>query len=141
LAATATALLATAAGDDVTLSSDAARASYDALPYPGHAFPQSHPGRMAAQATLRGLDPPRVEAARVLELGCGDGGNLIPMAFGLPDATFVGIDLNEAALARGRAHARALNITNVDLRQGDQERPETLGIERYTFDYVVAHGV
>src|SRR3954466_12601487 len=32
----------------MTAASDAARASYDALPYPGHAFPQSHPGRMAA---------------------------------------------------------------------------------------------
>ena len=48
--------------------------TYDALPYPGHPFPQSHPGRMAAQAVLRGLPPPAVETARVLELGCGDGG-------------------------------------------------------------------
>src|SRR5829696_7709443 len=97
------------------MESDAARASYDALPYPGNAFPQSHPGRMAAQATLRGVDPPPVEQARVLELGCGDGGNLVPMAFGLPQATFTGIDLNDQALARGRAHARALNLTNVEL--------------------------
>src|SRR4051794_27924019 len=118
-------------------AADAARASYDALAYPGHAFPQSHPGRMAAQAALRGLTPPPVETARVLELGCGDGGNLIPMAFGLPRATFVGVDLNEQALARGRAHARALNLPNVDLRQGDLERLESEG----AFDYVVAHGV
>jgi SAM-dependent methyltransferase/methyltransferase-like protein len=110
---------------------------YDALPYPGHAFPQSHPGRMAAQATLRGLTPPPVETARVLELGCGDGGNLIPMAFGLPHASFTGIDLNEQALARGRAHARALNLTNVDLRHGDLEHLDLEG----PFDYVIAHGV
>jgi len=111
---------------------------YDALPYPGNAFPQSHPGRMAAQARLRGLDPPPVEEARVLELGCGDGGNLVPMAFGLPGATFVGIDLNEQGLARGRAHARALNLTNIELRQGDLEQ---LQIADERFDYVVAHGV
>jgi SAM-dependent methyltransferase/methyltransferase-like protein len=121
----------------MTSASDAARASYDALPYPGNAFPQSHPGRMAAQATLRGIDPPPVETARVLELGCGDGGNLIPMAFGLPGASFTGIDLNDDALARGRAHARALNLPNVDLRQGDLEQLEIEG----PFDYVVAHGV
>jgi SAM-dependent methyltransferase len=121
------------------VDSERARASYDALPYPGYPFPQSHPGRMAAQATLRGLDPPPVETARVLELGCGDGGNLVPMAFGLPYATFVGIDLNEAGLARGRALAQACGIKNVELRTGDLERldPATLG----AFDYLVAHGV
>src|SRR5687767_6087963 len=111
----------TDAGLSSTSDSDAARASYDALPYPGHAFPQSHPGRMAAQATLRGLHPAPVERARVLELGCGDGSNLIPMAHGLRDAVFTGIDLNEQALARGRAHASALNLSNVELQQGDLE--------------------
>ena len=121
------------------MESDAARASYDALPYPGNAFPQSHPGRMAAQATLRGLQPPRVETARVLELGCGDGGNLVPMAFGLPEATFTGIDLNERAIARGRAHASALNLSNVDLVQGDLEQLEL--DEGDGYDYVIAHGV
>ena len=85
--------------------------TYDALPYPGRAFPQSHPGRMAAQAVLRGVDPPLVEEARVVELGCGDGGNLVPMAFGLPEATFVGVDLNERALARGRAYWRSAAAT------------------------------
>src|SRR4051812_9633972 len=119
-------------------ASDATRASYDALAYPGHAFPQSHPGRMAAQAAMRGLDPPPVEQARVLELGCGDGGNVVPMAFGLPRATFVGIDLNGAALARGRAHAGELSLANVDLREGDLE---TLEWEEEPFDYVLAHGV
>ena len=110
---------------------------YDALPYPGYSFPQSHPARLAAQATLRGLRPPLVETARVLELGSGDGGNVVPMAFGLPDAAFVGVDLNEKALARGRALARALNLTNVDLVQGDLEELTLDG----PFDYVVAHGV
>ena len=111
--------------------------SYDALPYPGYPFPQSHPGRMAAQATLRGLAPPPVETARVLELGCGDGGNLIPMAFGLPDATFTGIDLSESALARGRAHARDLRLRNVELAAGDLDEPDL----DEPYDYVVAHGV
>ena len=111
--------------------------SYDALSYSGYPFPQSHPGRMSAQAILRGLDPAPVDSARVLELGCGDGGNLIPMAFGLPGAAFTGIDLNEAALARGREHAKTLNLGHVDLRAGDLE---TLDLDG-PFDYVIAHGV
>ena len=92
--------------------------TYDALPYPGHPFPQSHPGRMAAQAVLRGLAPPAVETARVLELGCGDGGNLVPMALGLARATFLGIDRNEAALVRARELAAALELTNIEFRAG-----------------------
>src|SRR3954451_22383867 len=96
-------------------ASDAARASYDALAYPGHAFPQSHPGRMAAQATLRGLDPPPVETARVLERVWGEGGTLMPMAVDLPRATFADINLNETALIRGRVSARGLCLENIGL--------------------------
>jgi SAM-dependent methyltransferase len=92
---------------------------------------------MAAQAILRGIAPPAVETARVLELGCGDGANLVPMAFGLPEATFLGIDRNAAALARGRELATALGLTNIELREGDLEHLEPPG----SFDYVVAHGV
>ena len=92
---------------------------------------------MAAQAVLRGLAPPPVETARVLELGCGDGGNLVPMAFALPRATFLGIDRNLAALARGRELAASLGLSNVELRAGDLEQLEHVG----EFDYVVAHGV
>lgn len=119
--------------------SDSAVADYDAVAYPGYPFRQSHPGRLAALAALHGLEPAPVATARVLELGCGDGGNLVPMAFGLPDATFVGVDLNERALARGRATADALGLTNVDLRVGDliTLTPEELG----PVDYVIAHGV
>jgi len=39
-----------------------------------------------------GLASADVRRARVLELGCCSGGNLIPMAEQLPDATFVGLD-------------------------------------------------
>jgi SAM-dependent methyltransferase len=79
-----------------------------------------------------------VESCRVLELGCGDGGNLLPMALGLPGAQFVGIDSAATAIDRGRALAAALDLTNVTL--------ESIAIEDYEptaggFDYVIAHGV
>src|SRR5262249_35039176 len=69
--------------------------TYDDLPYTPNAFAQSHPDRLATIATLLGLEAPRVDRARVLELGCGAGGNLIPMAEGLPEAKFIGVDLSE----------------------------------------------
>jgi SAM-dependent methyltransferase len=74
----------------------------------------------------------------VLELGCGDGGNLIPMALGLPRASFVGVDLAHDPIARGEALAAELGAGNVQLLQADVAAlPDDLG----TFDYVIAHGL
>ena len=57
----------------------------------------------ATIATVLGMTPPRVETARVLELGCAGGGNLIPMAVALPEAQFVGVDLSNRQVTDGRA--------------------------------------
>jgi SAM-dependent methyltransferase len=74
----------------------------------------------------------------VLELGCGDGGNLLSMAQSLPSASFVGIDASAAAIARGSELAHAAGLENVDLRVGELER---LSADLGSFDYVIAHGV
>ncbi len=108
------------------------------MPYPGHPFAQTHPDRLAALGILFQIEPPPLEACRVLELGCGDGGNLVPMALSLPGARFVGIDAAEGAVARGRALVEALGLTNVTLEAGEIEDVEW---PSETFDYVIAHGV
>jgi SAM-dependent methyltransferase len=89
-------------------------------------------------AILFGLEPAPVERCRVLELGCGDAGNLVPMVLALPGARFVGIDSAGTAIARGRELAAALGLANVTL--------EPASIELYEpppggFDYVIGHGV
>jgi methyltransferase-like protein/trans-aconitate methyltransferase len=112
--------------------------AYDTVPYPGHAFAQTHPDRLATLATLFGMAPAPVDRCRVLELGCGNGANLIPMAFGLPDSQFVGLDLAGAAIAHGRSLVQALGLTNVTLHQRDlMDVPADFG----EFDYIIAHGV
>jgi SAM-dependent methyltransferase len=117
----------------------AARASvYDAVPYPGHPFAQTHPDRLATLATLFGLQPPPLERCRVLELGCGDGGNLVPMALALPGARFLGVDAAEGAIARGRALIDTLELSNVELEARPIEELEPLPA---SFDYVIAHGL
>jgi SAM-dependent methyltransferase len=108
------------------------------VPYPGHPFAQTHPDRLAALGTLFRIGPPPPEGSRVLELGCGDGGNLVPMALALPGARFVGVDAAAGAVARGRALVGALGLTNVTLEVG---RIEELELESEAFDYVIAHGV
>lgn len=38
---------------------------------------------------------------RVLEVGCGDGANLVPMAFELPGSEFVGVELDRERVGAG----------------------------------------
>lgn len=118
---------------------DQVQAEYDAVPYESHAFPQSAPGQIAAVAHLFGLDTPKVSNARVLEIGCSSGGNLIPFAAWHPDAHVVGIDLSPVQIQQGRELSDALGLTNLELIQGDISRfdRDTLG----EFDFIVCHGV
>ncbi len=110
---------------------------YDRVPYPGDPFPQTHPDRLATVATLFGLRPAPPDTCRLLELGCGDGGNLLPMAYGLRGSAFCGVDLSARAIGRARATAGALGLGNVELHHAHVAELPELG----EFDYVVAHGV
>ncbi len=111
---------------------------YDAVLYPARAFAQTHPDRLATLATLFGLAPAPPSACRVLELGCGAGGNLLPMAVALPGSTFLGIDTSRRAIERARAVAERLGLANARFEERSIEDheppPESL-------DYVIAHGV
>jgi SAM-dependent methyltransferase len=111
---------------------------YDRFAYRTLPMPQTHPDRLATIALLHGMTPRAVDRCRVLELGCGDGSNLIPMAYGLPGSEFVGVDLAATAVAGGVAMISALGLGNVILRHQDiMELPDTLG----TFDYIIAPGI
>jgi SAM-dependent methyltransferase len=115
-----------------------AKQDYNRVLYPGIAYSQTHPDRLATLATLFGLSPAPPARCHVLEIGCTDGGNLIPMAYGLPDAEFVGIDVSTRALAAGRDSITALGLKNIRLLELDiLDVPPDFG----AFDYIIAHGV
>jgi SAM-dependent methyltransferase len=116
---------------------DRLRADYDATPYTSDAFPQSAPGQLAAIAHVFGLDVPAVSRARVLEIGCAAGGNIIPFAAAHPEALAVGIDLSQVQIDLGRERAQALGLDNLEFVAGDIARTNLTG----AFDYIVAHGV
>lgn len=110
--------------------------SYDELLYPSHAFSEAHPDRMAAMAALCGLAAP-LENLRILEVGCGDGSHVIPMAYSLPGCQVLGIDLAERPIRMGQETVRRLGLANIDLRVMDlMDLPADAG----PFDYVIAHG-
>lgn len=113
--------------------------SYDAIPYPSKIFTQMNPDRLATFAKLYGMTPPDAEKCRFLELGCGNGSNLVAQAYVFPRAEFVGIDLSERHIEEAAASAAELNLTNVAFRQMDvmQMSADEFG----TFDFIVAHGL
>jgi SAM-dependent methyltransferase len=88
-------------------------------------------------ATLFGLHPADPATCRYLELGCGDGGNVVPMAYGLPGASFTGIDIAATAIAHAEELRRALGLDNLELRLADLVALGELG----TYDFIIAHGV
>ena len=112
--------------------------AYDQVLYPGFPLAQTHPDRLATIAGLLGMTPARPDRSQVLELGCGDGGNLIPMAVELPGSEFTGIDLAQPGIARGRAISEALGLKNISLRQMDLL---AAGADLGQFDYILAHGL
>ncbi len=111
---------------------------YDHVFYPGHAFEQTHPARLSTMASLSGMTPAPLRGCRVLELGCGAGANLIPMAAQLPESEFVGIDLSDATVAKSARQVADLGLKNIALSARDIM---DLTPEFGCFDYIIAHGV
>ncbi|MEA3208191.1 MAG: hypothetical protein QOE70_1248 [Chthoniobacter sp.] len=114
------------------------RAAYEEVYYPSNPRAASAPDRLAAVAAMFGLTAPDPATARVLELGCSDGGNIVPLALVTPRAQFLGVDFARPAVARGEQGIRDLKLSNVELRALDvRDFPADAG----TFDYIIVHGV
>jgi methyltransferase-like protein/ubiquinone/menaquinone biosynthesis C-methylase UbiE len=115
-----------------------ATTSYDEVPYLSHPMAYTHPDVLATVARIAGLTPPELDGARVLELGCGTGANLMPMADTLPGASFVGIDLSSRQIAMGNEIVEAAGLENLVLHaESITDFDGSLG----PFDYIICHGV
>lgn len=117
---------------------DLIAASYDTTPYESFPFPQSAPEHLQSIAKLFGLSAPSPTRARVLELGCAAGGNLIPVARRFPHAQLLGVDLSTVQIESGRAVIRDSQLKSIELRVGSiAEIDASWG----RFDYIICHGV
>ncbi|MET3443719.1 methyltransferase-like protein/2-polyprenyl-3-methyl-5-hydroxy-6-metoxy-1,4-benzoquinol methylase [Variovorax paradoxus] len=111
---------------------------YDEVPYESHPFPQTAVEHLEALAFLFGLEAPPPAKARVLELGCAAGGNLIPFAARHPDATALGLDLSKVQVEQGVTAISRAGLPNVELRAFNlAEVDASFG----QFDYIICHGV
>ncbi len=120
------------------MTDTAPQTPYDVVPYPHYPHRHAHPRHLEAMAALLGLQSPPICSARVLELGCAAGSNLIPQAIDLPGSTFLGIDLSGRQIAEGQASISELGMDNIELRQANiLDIDESWG----EFDYILCHGV
>lgn len=103
-------------------------------------YDETAPLRLHWAALLQGVLTP-TERFRYLDLGCGQGLNLILCAAAFPEAEFVGIDFMPEHVAHARNLITEAGLTNVKVIEGDFMKlandPGALG----EFDYVVAHGI
>ncbi len=113
--------------------------SYDDVPYPSFTFPQTHPDRLATMARLFGLKAADPKACRMLELGCGDGTNLLSFAYTMPDSKFVGLDLSKTHIDAAKAAAKDIGVSNVSFFQMDLMEFDTR--REGEFDFMIAHGL
>ncbi len=74
----------------------------------------------------------------MLEIGCGDGGNIIPIAAANPGSRFMGIDLSGELIERGTRDIAALGLHNIELVACDVGN---FSVSSQSFDYIVCHGV
>ncbi|AFZ22940.1 methylase involved in ubiquinone/menaquinone biosynthesis [Cylindrospermum stagnale PCC 7417] len=69
-------------------------------------------------------DSPKFQPKRILDIGCGLGHNVIPIAQAYPDAEVIAIDIAAPMLRYGHARAQDLGIKNVTFIQMDGANTE-----------------
>jgi methyltransferase domain protein len=112
--------------------------SYNELVYPSKSFGVTSVNSLEAKAKLWGLNPVPAKEARVLELGCSMGGNIIGQAVYHPEASYVGVDLSGSQIEIGNEIIEAIEFNNVKLVEQDILKiDKDFGI----FDYIIVHGI
>lgn len=116
--------------------------SYDEIGYRSFAFSHCSPLRLEAIAVMLGLNSPSTKTARMLEIGCSYGGNLIPFALNHPNAAILGVDLSDEQIRGAQKIVSQIGLKNIEFKQMDICEFSAKDAEKYgKFDYIIAHGV
>jgi len=113
--------------------------SFEDVPYEGTSIPTSHPERLASDAWLRGLRAPDPTRARILELGCAEGANIVPIAYHYEDAEVVGVDFSPRHIEIAEQAKHELGLDN--LRVACASITDLSDAVEGPFDYILCHGV
>ena len=112
---------------------------YDALPYKSFPIEWTAPERLAVASLLHGGPRLPLRDYRVLDLGCGNGANVLRLAYYRRQATFVGLDGAASQIELANSRKSALGLSNLEFIHTDfQAADRRLSGQ---FDYILAHGV
>ena len=92
---------------------------YDELPYCAYPIEWTAPERLALASLLHGGPRLPLDKYRVLELGCANGANLLPMAWYRQQAEFTGLDGSARQMALANESRDKLGVTNLRFVHGD----------------------
>lgn len=114
--------------------------AYDQVPYESFAYPQTHPYNLYTAATLFKMQPAPFEKAKVLELGCASGVNLVPLALAFPKAKFFGIDMSQEQIDEANRMKDELGVDNLEFAQQNilDFKPKR---KTDKYDYIICHGI
>ena len=111
---------------------------YDVVPYISYPFTNTRPEYLRTVGLLFGADAPPIETARILELGCSSGSNVMRFANSYPKSHTIGIDLSQIEIDHGLEKLQSLGIKNLELKAFNiMDIDDSWG----KFDYIICHGV
>lgn len=117
---------------------DAKQNTYDEFPYTSYPFQDNAPEHIRSVGILFGMNPPALDNARILELGCSSGNNIIRFAANYPNSYSLGIDLSAIEIEHGSKMINELGFNNIELKNlSITDIDESFG----KFDYIICHGV
>lgn len=112
------------------------------VPYTYGYYRETSPSWLRWATYLGGRKPPTSQKIRYLELGCGQGFNLILHAAANPSIEFLGIDFNPSHIAHAQDLVELSGLTNVRFVEGDFVELERNWPDEYGhFHYVTLHGI
>jgi SAM-dependent methyltransferase len=112
---------------------------YDDVPYKCLPIEWTAPERLALTSLLHGGPRAPSDGYRVLELGSGNGANLLPLAYYRRLAEFVGIDRASSQIEVAVAGKTRLHLSNVEFIHADFLNADDRLAGQ--FDYIIGHGI
>lgn len=124
----------------MTLTTQEARQNpYDELPYSAYPIVWTAPERLALASLLHGGPRLPLDRYRVLELGCANGANLLPMAWYRRHGEFTGMDASARQIGLANDARDQLGLSNLRFVHADFR--SAIDQLEGPFDVIMAHGV
>jgi methyltransferase-like protein/2-polyprenyl-3-methyl-5-hydroxy-6-metoxy-1,4-benzoquinol methylase len=125
-------------GDEIQKEAVVSARAYDEVPYSSYPFSQTNPILLQGIGKIFGLNAPDPRKARILEIGCAAGNNILAIAAMYPESRCVGFDYSARQIELGLNTVKELGIGNIELKH-----LSALDVNKDfgQFDYIICHGV